>query len=87
MLTSITFAVFSVTLSRHILKAGLYFIGSAAILIGSAIVVFGIQLVGEFFSAVIEPAREIAPQLRLIPPIRISVKIRLKHDSSRAFPH
>ena len=47
-LTSITFAVFSVTLSRHILKAGLYFIGSAAILIGSAIVVFGIQLVGSF---------------------------------------
>ena len=41
------------TLSRYILKAGLYFIGGAAILIGSAIVVFGIRLVGEFFSAVV----------------------------------
>ena len=43
--------------------------------------------VGTVGSVHIEPAREIAPQLRLIPPIRISVKIRLKHDSSRAFPH
>ena len=41
------------TLSRSILKAGLYFIGIAAILIGSAIVLFGIRLVGEFFSAMV----------------------------------
>ena len=40
-------------LSRQILKSGLYFIGGAAILIGSAIVVFGIQFVGEFFSAIV----------------------------------
>ena len=36
-----------------LLKSGLYFIGIAAILIGSAISLLGINLVGQFFSAVI----------------------------------
>ena len=41
------------TFSRSILKAGLYFIGIAAILIGSAIVLFGVRLVGDFFSTIV----------------------------------
>lgn len=36
-----------------ILKTGLYFIGIAGILIGSAIALLGINLVGQFFSAII----------------------------------
>ena len=39
--------------SNHILRAGLYFIGIAAILIGSAIAMLGIHLVGPFFSAIV----------------------------------
>jgi len=54
-----------VTLSRHILKAGLYFIGLAGIFIGCAIAIFGIQLVGNFFSAIVNVVYDAGPMTDL----------------------
>jgi len=46
---------------RKLLQAGIYFIGIAAILIGSAIAVFGIEGVGRFFTSIINLAVDAGP--------------------------
>ena len=48
-------------MTRKLLQAGLYFIGVAGILIGSAIAVLGIETVGRFFTMIINIAVEAGP--------------------------
>lgn len=48
-------------MAKRIVQFGLYFIGISAILIGSAIALFGIELVGRFFSAIINVAIHSGP--------------------------
>lgn len=48
-------------MGQKFLQAGLYFIGIAAVVIGSAIAVLGIEIVGRFFTAIINLIVEAGP--------------------------
>ncbi len=52
-------------MSKLLLKAGLYFISIAAVLIGSAIAIFGINPVGQFFNAIISTVYNAGPLTEL----------------------
>ena len=48
-------------MARKLLQTGLYFIGIAAVLIGSAIALLGTETVGRFFTAIINLAVDAGP--------------------------
>lgn len=52
-------------MSNAILRSGLYFISIAAVLIGSAIAIFGINPVGQFFNAIISTVYNAGPLTEL----------------------